>query len=354
VTLLVWLVLGALVAQAPPASAHSADQSPASNFTTRVVPLTDAQREAFDFEVIEATSRVELEWRSGPPITVSDYDDRPYLRIGPDGVEENLNSNATYLNRSRLGGGVDIPDGVDPDAEPRWSPVSDTPLARWHDHRVHWMSSADPPGVLKDRSKEQLVQPWEIPLRLGDTETVVRGELRWTPGPSPVVPLAVAALLGLALLAALVLLGQRSPRRAATLGAGAAAALVAVDLVHLRGIAFGVRGTVGEGLGRMVSIGFVPIAAWVVMAVGIVLLLRGTRDAWYLVTLAAALITVVGGFADLGIVSRTAVPFAGGAALARWSVALTVGLGISLAVAGILATRVGDSAAADPSAESAT
>jgi hypothetical protein len=82
VTLLVWLVLGGLVAQAPPASAHSADQSPASNFTTRVVPLTDAQREAFDFEVIEATNRVELEWRSGPPITVSDYDDRPYLRIG--------------------------------------------------------------------------------------------------------------------------------------------------------------------------------------------------------------------------------------------------------------------------------
>ena len=48
-----------------------------------------AQLKYFRFSAgkVEAGSRLELRWRSGPEVLVPDYDGHPYLRIGPKGVD---------------------------------------------------------------------------------------------------------------------------------------------------------------------------------------------------------------------------------------------------------------------------
>ena len=69
------------------------------------------------------------------------------------------------------------------------------------------------------------------------------------------------------------------------------------------------------------------------------LMARGRDDALYLLTFAGGIITLVGGMADLTVLSRTSVVFAYSITLARTVVALTLGLGIGLVVASVLLTR---------------
>ena len=48
---------------------------------------------------------------------------------------------------------------------------------------------------------------------------------------------------------------------------------------------------------------------------------------------------VVGGLADFSVLSRTSIPFAFSVGIARWCIAVTLGLGLGLATAGVLLTR---------------
>ena len=111
---------------ARPASAHSAANTPASNYVSNISSIAP-QATTFTVQVIEAGSRLELRWRSGDVVVVPDYDGYPYLRIGSKGVEENQQSNAVYLNRSRLGS-TTIPDGLKPDGPPEWKRISTEPV----------------------------------------------------------------------------------------------------------------------------------------------------------------------------------------------------------------------------------
>ena len=116
-----------------------------------------------------------------------------------------------------------------------------------------------------------------------------------------------------------------------------ASVLVAVDAVHLAGIAGGVLG--GSVVGRFLSVGWASVAAWIMVVVAVVLLVRGRDDALYLLTFAGGTITLVGGMADLTVLSRSSVVFAYSITLARTVVALTLGLGVGLVVASVLLTR---------------
>lgn len=337
---LVGVVLAALflgLATAPSASAHSAADSPASNLVSKVLRVAPADA-PFAVRVIEAGSRIEVRWRRGPALVVPDYDGHPYLRIGPAGVEENTQSNAVYLNRTRSGGAA-IPTDLRPEGPPTWQRTSAEPVARWHDHRIHWMGSSTP---VRDGGREQVVYPdWQIAVRSGSTAYVVHGELRWVPGPSP-LPWYALAVAVTALLVGPALWAGRDRARRRLVRAVAVAALgllVVCDGVHLFGIAFGTIGPVGAALGRVVSIGYTSLAAWVMAAVAAVLLARGREDALYLAVFSAGLMTVVGGIADAAVLARSAVPFAFGVGVARPVIALTLGLGIGVAVAGVLLTR---------------
>ena len=299
-------------------------------------PSTDS----FTIGVIEATSRVELRWHSGPVVEVPDYDGYPYLRVGPDGVVENQQSFAVYLNRDR-NGATTVPENLKPEGAPQWKRISSEPVARWHDHRVHWMGTVRPDRVVQRPAERQVVQPFTVDVRQGSATFRVSGTLEWVPGPSPLPYLLRAAASGLALLALALWVGLRPDRRDAAriVVAVSCVALVMADAVHLVGIAFGIRGTTSQALARMVSVGFVSMLAWIVLLVASVLLLRRRFDAFYLVVLGAGLVALIGGLADVGVLSRTSAPFAFPVWTLRILVTLTIGLGAGLGVAAVLLTR---------------
>jgi hypothetical protein len=350
------LMVALLALTAGPAEAHSASNTPASNYVTKVLSIRTvagngccSDEPPFTLKSIEAGSRLELQWENGPEIVVPDYDGFPYLRIGSNGTFENQESNATYLNRDR-NGSANIPDGLNPKGKPRWKKISSDPIARWHDHRAHRMGG-DPPQVRKQPGRAHLVQRNELEILQGaDANGQMQSgtrkfkavvEVRWKPGPSSMPWLAFAGALAVGI-AAWSLVGGRTIRGRKRLRIPltlAVLTLVVVDVVHLLGIAFGVRGTVGEGLGRAATIGFGSFAAWIAAFAGLALFLKRRDDGLYLVTFAAGLMALVGGFSDMSSLGQTSVPFAFSTIVARVVITLTIGLGVGLLVAGVLLTR---------------
>ncbi len=331
------VVLGALAPS--PASAHSAPNSPSSNFVSTVTAVTPTPS-TFTVKTIEATSRLELRWLSGPLIEIADYDGYPYLRVGPDGVEENQQSFAVYLNKDR-NGATAVPDNLKPEGPPEWKKISSESIARWHDHRVHWMGGVRPDGVIARPNERQEVQPFSFPVTQGGQTYTVSGKLEWVPGPSPVPLLLLSGAVALVVLASALWAGLHQDRRMKVRLAIAASALalLAVDAAHLVGIAFGVHGPASAAFARMLSVGFVSIVAWAVLLVGAVLVIRRRFDAYYLLVLGAGLVTVIGGVSDFSVLSRSNAPFAFSLGLLRVLVALTLGLGIGVVVACVLLTR---------------
>ena len=327
------------VASASPASAHSAPNSPASNFVSAVTGVEPATA-TFTAKTIEATSRIELRWLSGPTLEVLDYDGYPYLRVGRDGVEQNQQSFAVYLNNDR-NGATQVPENLKPEGPPAWKKISSQPVVRWHDHRAHWMGNVKPDGVSARPNGRQVVQPFSFVVKQGDRTYTVSGSLEWIPGPNPIPLLSLAVAIGLAVIALATWAGSRPDRRMKVRLAIAvgALALLAIDAAHLVGIAFGVRGSTSSAFGRMLSVGFVSIVAWLLLLTGSALVIRRRFDAYYLLVLGAGLVTVIGGFSDVGILSRSNAPFAFSVGLLQVLVALTLGVGLGLVVACVLLTR---------------
>ncbi len=331
------IVLFISVVTAGPAQAHSAAGSPSSNYRTVIDSITPPSS-GFRIKVIEEGSRLQLTWLQGDPIIVPGYQDEPYLRVDQNGVEENLRSAALYVNQDRFGTS-ELPSIVDEDAAPQWKRSSSERTVRFHYHPAHWMLTELPPVVREDPSKPHDIQSFTLVLQQGNAASTVSGRLLWVPGPSPIPKYAGAALAALLAVVAAVWAGVQPARRrtirpliVALLGA-----LVAGDVVHLLGIVGGVQG--GSYVGRLFSIGYASMAAWAMAVTSMVLWLRGRDDALYLATFAAGLMTLVGGVADIGILSKSSVVFAWADELARWSVALTLGLGIGMVIAAVLLTR---------------
>ena len=132
---LVWLGVAA-----PPASAHSVSGVSATNFQTNLTSVTPAVP-GLAVKVVEAGSRLEAENRTGQEIVVLGYKGEPYLRIGPDGVFQNKLSPATYINASRKGGTPPESAKNAKVGDTDWEKISSEPVARWHDHRIHWMGN---------------------------------------------------------------------------------------------------------------------------------------------------------------------------------------------------------------------
>jgi hypothetical protein len=317
------------------ADAHAAGNTPASNYVSRVTSVEPAAT-TFAVQTIEAGARLEVRWKAGPELAIADYDGHPYLRVGPDGVFENQQSNAVYLNATRTGGGR-IPDGLNPAGPPDWRQISEQPVARFHDHRAHYMGSEPPPQVRAARGQPHLVQTNTVEITQGGMTHVVTVAVRWKPGPSPLPLLGLAAFVAVAAAAVIVRLARRERHQGALAGlAGLLIVLVAVDAVHLFGIAFGVRG--GSALGRVLSIGWASLAAWLVVGASIVFLRRGKLDALYVCVFAAGVITLVGGLSDLSVLSSSSVPFAFANGVARLAISFTLALGVAAMVTGVILT----------------
>ncbi len=77
--------------------------------------------------------------------------EEPYARVLANGtVQLNERSPAVYLNTTFYGN-VTVPASADPADPPEWVTVYRSGRFQWHDHRIHWTSTALPPQV-KDKS----------------------------------------------------------------------------------------------------------------------------------------------------------------------------------------------------------
>jgi hypothetical protein len=342
---------------AAPASAHSVSGVSATNFHTNLKSVTP-DRPGLEVDVVEAGSRLQVENRTGTELVVLGYKDEPYLRIGPDGVFQNKLSTATYINASREG--QDPPDSAKNAkvGDTDWEKISSEPVARWHDHRIHWMLPTDPSPVQANPDQRHVIIPeWVVTMktyrgtppdpREGDETFTVKGDLVWVPGPSALPWFAFVA----ALVALVIVIGRR-PNWATGLAA-VTAVLVAVDMFHALGLGLANTGDLGERLAKSVTQAPLALLDWAAGALAIVWLLRrrpggrgvsprqGRRepsqaDGLTVAVLAGLLVALLGGVSDVSSLSRSEVPFGFGAGLARLTVAASLGLGFGLAVAAAL------------------
>ena len=311
-----------VVAGATPAFAHGPGGAQPRNYQTRVLRVRPAVAN-LELRAVDVGARLELENRTGRDMLVLGYDDEPYLRVGPDGVFENRRSPATYLNRTHRNP-PPPPARADPSAAPVWRKISDEPIARWHDHRVHWMGRDDPPAVRRDPNRTQVIQRWTLTVRQGATTITATGDVRWVPGPSP-WPWVLGALT---LAVSLVLASWT--RSWHWICGVALAALAVVGTVHLAAGWGATTSPVSTRLGA--SAYLLAAVALTLLALG-TLALRGNYTAGPMVLLAGIFVALAGGAADIQELSRSQLPSTIDPDQTRAIVTTLLGAGLGLAAA---------------------
>jgi hypothetical protein len=335
--LLVLAAAGALVlAAGSPAAAHSSDAPTATDYRVTVTGIAPALP-GLTIRTVEAGARLELVNHSGAEVEVLGYSGEPYLLVKPDGVWQNANSTATYINES-LAGGVAPPTTAGPAQPPAWQRISDTPAVLWHDQRTHWTASRAPSDVLADPSAAHHLRDWTVPLRSGVRTFAVTGSLDYAPPPAASTWWAGCLLLA----GAVTALGLRRTR-AGVVALGGVALAVGVAAV---GYAFGVAldsGALGAaGVLRAALAGQTwPLVSGLaaLLAGGYALARRPAAD--LALGLAGACVAVFAGIGNAVVLAHAVVPSRWPAAGARGLVLVCIAGGAGLAVAVVLRLRSG-------------
>lgn len=173
---------GAVIAVAAPAAAHGDGETEVtSNYLTTITSVTPVV--GLQARIVDIDGTIELTWTGPGVLTVTGYDDEPYLRLDSSGVSENQRSPATYLNRDRYAA-EPVPATADSALEPDWKPIARGRIVRWHDHRTHWMSPRPPQQVRDDPTSAHVILPrWEIALVIDGSRAVIAGSHTWNPPP---------------------------------------------------------------------------------------------------------------------------------------------------------------------------
>jgi hypothetical protein len=211
--------------------------------------------------------------------------------------------------------------------------------AYWADPRV--TAAAAQPRPAGDRAS------WSVPLRVGGQVVTVRGEQVW-PAPPPA-----------ALWWALTALAAAVPAVAGVLGAGrrwgrfvlaaATGVLIAAHLTHVLGSA-GVPQDQPYPLMLLSASGY-ALLGWPLGALGAWLTARGNVVGPLLCCAAGGLFALVIAPVDAFTLVDAVVPFSWGADLDRALVAVTLGGGVGVVVAGVAALRRGTLPAPAPAPE---
>jgi hypothetical protein len=202
------VVAAAALTLGAPAAALAHQGNP--NYRSVVKTITPATK-GLTVSVLNYDDRLLLQNTSGDQVMVLDYKQQPYIRADADGtVSVNTSSEAYYLNQDRYGEEA-VPKGLS--STPAWKVVSRNGRYDWHDHRMHWMGTSDPPN-LKDKSVRTKIDDWTVPIQVGGAAGTIGGTLTWVPKPSEPLPLgaifAFAGLLILLLLAVFVIRRRRA------------------------------------------------------------------------------------------------------------------------------------------------
>ncbi len=233
--------------------------------------------------------------------------------------------------RLRLDNGTAAPVVVEPvpgSAVPVPSAVEPGGTAFWADPRITAAADAErPPGA---------VSTWVVPLRVGEQPVLVRGEQRWPPPPSGLWWAAVALALVVPAVAGVLGAGHRWGR---VVLAAATAVVIGAHLLHVLGSA-GVPQDQPYPLMLLSAAGY-ALLGWPLGAVGAWLAARGNPVGPLLCCAAGGLFAVVIAPVDAFTLVDAVVPFSWGADLDRALVALTLGGGLGVVVAGVAALRRG-------------
>lgn len=328
-----------VLAHAEPAAAHGTGGPTATNYLTRLRAV-DPAVPGVRVRAVEAGRRFEVTNTGAEDVVVLGYQDEPFLRVGREGVFENLRSPATYVSSTREGDVV-VPGTTDPTAAPEWRKVSDGRTARWHDHRVHWMGDRDPPAVRREPGRRHVVLPdWAVPMQVGERRVEARGDLLWVPGPSPVPWLALAVGLGTIALVAVL---RGGARWAAVL----LVILLVVDVANVAGIEAAMAdGGAGRRVGRVLVGGFFVVIGWAAAVAGVRLLLRRDHGGLVYAAVSAGLVVLFGGVAEWGSLMHSQVPSAWPPPVARALVAASLGVGLALLAGSVVHLRGSEPSAA--------
>jgi len=331
--------LAAAVLPAAPATAHSPDGPRATDYRSRIVsvrPQVDGLRVA----LLANGTRLEVENRGAREVVVLGYAGEPYRRLGPDGAYVNLASPSLAVDEGRP-----VPASDAAPSAPRWRKEHDEPVARWHDHRVHWTGSARPPAVAADPERPARLRAWQVDLERGPERVTVRGTLDYLPPPAaPQVWWA-----GMLVAAAAVALLARHRRGVAVLSVALAVAAVPEVLDALGRAAdrssrpLGLVGELltGQAYGLLTALG----------ALGAVAAAAARRPAAVLALgLAGACLAAVGGLVDAAVFSHGQVPVPWHPSWSRLGTALTTALGAGVAAGAALRTRAASAGPGDPPA----
>ncbi len=325
----VMIALAWLVAMSQPASAHSVSGVGANNWKTVITGISPRVA-GLSLKVVEGGSRLVLTNR-GAEITVFGYEGEPYLRVGPQGVFENVRSPATYLNCARIA--CSVPPQADPQSPPQWKRISAGTTARWHDHRIHWMGSRVPPQVAQAPNQVHVEGPWTINLQQGLTPIAVTGNYTWIPAPAA-WPWLIVALVLLVLTVVTCAIGAWGPPLAV-----AVLLLTINDIYHAVAIAFYWSGDLATRAGKFFTGSLYSIIGWSLGLVAVWLLLRRRVDGLYAAVFAGVSAALFTGLLDFMVLARSQAPFAGPVTVDRLTVAVSLGLGLGVALGALVAIR---------------
>lgn len=319
------VVLAFLAVGATPASAHTISGPKPMNYRSHVVSITPPVP-GLSARAVDLGNKFELTNRSSTEVTVLGYESEPYLRIGPNGVFENLHSQATYINRTRQGGTVPVGVDTSPTATPDWKKISDGHSWRWHDHRIHWMGGQPPPQVTAAPDKFQELSRQNVVLDRNGERVAISVELDWVPGPSGLpwaAPLAVLFAVGV--------IGAVSPKRWRLL-AVLIGVLVVSDMAHSIGFEIPRPGGNLTKTAQFFTGSFVSIAVWIAAIPTMIALTRRRIEALYGVVFVALLVALIGGATDLSALWKSQLPDVGPPWLTRVEVVIALGLGGGIVV----------------------
>jgi hypothetical protein len=291
------LLAAMVLAPATAASAHGGNGGATSDYRIEVTGF-EGDSAGIEVRPVELGNRMELVRTSAHEVQILGYEGEPYLRLDADGVFENVNSPAHFINLDRFAR-QQPPASARADAEPDWVKLSDGASVRWHDHRTHWMDPTPRQDVRDDPGVERVIFPANrVDLVVDGRPVTAIVRVTWLPPPPRTTWLIVSSLVACAILGALVLLPSLR---------GAAPALATIAAVGA---------VVGSG-----SSGFRLVVGLVAVTCGIAGWVLGNR--W--LSGAAALVAVVFAVTHFEVFEHQL--------LAGWAPAVLQRIGITVALA---------------------
>jgi len=124
--------------------------------------------------------RLEVRNTSGRTLEVLAMTGEPFLRIGPRGVEANLNSRAWYASGNATGV-VRAPRSAGPPAAPRWRSVSDRPRWGWFAHELHPDTSGSVPAAVVRAGRPARLGKWRVAVKVDGEPREVTGHFEYRP-----------------------------------------------------------------------------------------------------------------------------------------------------------------------------